>query len=68
MPQYGDLEMIYQGRSAALEPIWLLLRDFSVDGDPEVIARDPDLDVRRFAWSPDGTRGASLYADLHGRD
>ena len=64
MPQYGDLEMIYQGRSAALEPIWLLLRDFSVDGDPEVIARDPDLDVRRFAWSPDGTRGASLYADV----
>ncbi len=64
VPRYGDLEMIYQGRSAALEPIWLLLRDFSVDADPEVIARDPELDVRRFAWSPDGTHGASLYAEV----
>ncbi len=64
VPRYGALEMIYQGRSAALEPIWLLLRDFSVDADPEVIARDPELDVRRFAWSPDGTHGASLYAEV----
>ena len=64
MPQYGDLEMIYQGRSAALEPILLLLHDFSVEADPEVIAQDPALDVRRFAWSPDGTRGAALYADV----
>ena len=55
--------MIYQGRSAALEPIYLLRRDFSVEGEPEVLAQDPDLDVRRFAWTPDGTRGAFLYAD-----
>ena len=64
VPQYGDLEMIYQGRSAALAPIFLLLHDFSVEADPEVIAQDPALDVRRFAWSPDGTRGAALYADV----
>ena len=56
--------MVYQGRSAALAPIYLLLRDFSVEADPEVIAQDPSLDVRRFAWSPDGTRGAALYADV----
>ena len=56
--------MIYQGRSAALAPIYLLRRDFSVEGEPEVMAQDRVLDVRRFAWSPDGTRGAFLYADL----
>jgi hypothetical protein len=64
VPQYGDLEMVYQGRSTALAPIYLLLRDFSVEAGPEVIAQDPALDVRRFAWSPDGTRGAALYNDV----
>jgi len=64
VPQYADLEMIYQGRSAALAPIWLLHRDFAVEGEPEVLAQDPSLDVRRFAWSPDGTRGAVLFADV----
>jgi hypothetical protein len=64
VPKYGDLEMIYQGRSAALAPIYLLRRDFSVEGDPEVMARDDSLDVRRFAWSPNGSRGAFLYADV----
>ena len=64
VPQYGDLEMVYQGRSAALAPIYLLRRDFSVEGEPEVLAQDPDLNVQRFAWSADGTGGAFLYADL----
>jgi hypothetical protein len=64
IPEYGALEMIYQGRSAALAPIYLLHRDFTVEGEPEVLAQDASLDVRRFAWSPDGTRGAFLYADL----
>ena len=59
VPQYGDLEMVYQGRSAALAPIYLLRHDFTVEGEPEVLAQDPSLDVRRFAWSPDGTRGAA---------
>jgi hypothetical protein len=63
-PEYGDLEMVYQGRSAALAPIYLLRRDFSVEGDPEVLAQDADLNVQRFAWSADGTGGAFLYADL----
>ena len=65
VPQYGDLEMIYQGRSAALAPIYLLLRDFSVEGDPEVIGPGPESST--FGASPgrpDGTRGASLYADV----
>jgi hypothetical protein len=56
--------MIYQGRSAALAPIYLLLRDFTTEEEPVVLAQDPSLDVRRFAWSPDGTVGAGLYADL----
>jgi hypothetical protein len=63
VPKYGDLEMVYQGRSTALAPIYLLRRDFTVEGEPDVLAQDPNLDVRRFAWSPDGRRGAFLYAD-----
>ena len=64
VPKYGDLEMVYQGRSTALAHIFLLRRDFTEEGEPEVLAQDPSLDVRRFAWSPDGRRGAFLYADL----
>ena len=63
VPEYGDLEMVYQGRSTALAPIYLLRRDFSVEGEPAVVAQDDDLNVQRFAWSADGTAGASLYAD-----
>ena len=64
MPKYGALEMLYQGRSAALAPIYLLRKDFTQDSEPDVMARDSTLDVRRFAWSPDGRRGAFLYADV----
>jgi hypothetical protein len=63
-PQFGPLEMVYQGRSAALAPIYLLHRDFTTEPEPEVLAQDPNLDLRRFAWSMDGSRGAGLYADL----
>jgi WD40 repeat protein len=56
--------MVYQGRAAALAPIYLLRRDFTTEEEPVVLAQDPNLDVRRFAWSPDGTVGAGLYADL----
>jgi hypothetical protein len=63
-PEYGPLEMIYQGRSAALAPIYLLRRDFTTTEDPEVMAQDPALDVRNFAWAPDGTVGAGLLADV----
>ena len=28
------------------------------------LAQDPSLDVRRFAWAPDGTIGAGLLADV----
>jgi hypothetical protein len=63
-PEYGALEMIYQGRSAAREPIYLLRRNFQTAAEPEVLARDPVLDVRSFAWAPDGTVGAGLLADV----
>ena len=64
LPEYGPLEMIYQGRSAALAPIYLLHREFTVEGQPDILAQDPALDVRRFAWAPDGTVGVGLYADV----
>jgi hypothetical protein len=64
LPEYGPLEMIYQGRSAALAPIYLLHREFTVEGQPEVLAQDPAIDVRRFAWAPDGTVGVGLYEDV----
>ncbi|MGI8828694.1 MAG: hypothetical protein ACR2I5_02840 [Candidatus Limnocylindria bacterium] len=65
VPEYGALEMLYQGRSAALAPIYLLRRDFTKDVDTqEVMAQDPTLDVRRFAWARDGTVGVGLLADV----
>ena len=63
-PQYGPLEMIYQGRAAALAPIYLLRRDFTIDEDPAVLAQDANLDVHRHAWSPDGRVGAGLLSDV----
>jgi hypothetical protein len=64
IPEYGPLEVVYQGRSAALAPIYLLRRDFTVEADPTVMAQDAALDVRRFAWAPDGTRGAGLLSNV----
>ena len=64
-PRYGPLEMVYQGRSSAGAPIYLLHRDFTRDEESQtVLARDAALDVRRFAWSPDGTVGAGLLSDV----
>lgn len=62
-PEYGAIEVVYQGRSAALEPINLLRRDFAVEEVPSVLTQDPRLNVRKFAWAPDGTVGAALLAD-----
>ena len=64
VPEYGALEMIYQGRAAALAPIYLLRHDFTTEDEPVTLAQDPSLDVRRFAWTPDGTIGAGLLADV----
>jgi hypothetical protein len=65
VPVYGALEMVYQGRSAALAPIYLLTRDFTQGEDTQlVLAQDPSHDVRRYAWAPDGTVGAGLLADV----
>ncbi len=61
---YGPLEMIYQGRAAALAPIYLLRHDFTTEDEPVTLAQDSSLDVRRFAWTPDGTVGAGLLADV----
>jgi len=63
VPDYGALEMVYLGRSEARAPIYLLRRDFTADEEPRILARDATLDVRRYAWSPDGTVGAGLLAD-----
>ncbi len=64
VPAYGPLEMIYQGRAAALAPIYLLLHDFTTEDEASVLAQDPTIDVRRFTWAPDGTVGAGLLADI----
>jgi hypothetical protein len=64
VPQYGPLEMVYQGRAAALAPIYLLRRDFTIDEDPAVLAQDANLDVHVHAWSPDGKVGAGLLSDV----
>jgi hypothetical protein len=56
--------MVYQGRAAALAPIYLLRHDFTTEEEPFTMAQDPGLDVRRFAWAPDGTVGAGLLADV----
>ncbi len=65
VPAYGPLEMVYQGRSAALAPIYLLRRDFTLAQETQVIlAQDSNVDVRRFTWAPDGTVGAGLLADV----
>ena len=64
VPEYGPLEMVYQGRATALAPIYLLRHDFTVEEEPATMAQDPSLDVRRFAWAPDGKVGVGLYADV----
>ena len=64
LPAYGPLEMVYQGRATALAPIYLLRRDFTLEEEPDIMAQDSSLDVRRFAWAPDGKVGAGLYADV----
>jgi len=65
LPEYGALEMVYQGRSAALAPIYLLRRDFiEPEETQQILAQDANLDVRRFAWAPDGRVGAGLLADV----
>jgi hypothetical protein len=63
-PEFGPIELVFQGRAAALAPIYLLHREFTTQQEPSVLAQDPNLDVRRYAWAMDGTLGAGLYADL----
>jgi hypothetical protein len=51
--------MVYLGRPSALEPIYLLRRDFSVDEAADVLAQ-AEIGVTAFAWSPDGRVGAAI--------
>ena len=48
-----------------MAPIYLLRRDFTLALETQaILAQDADVDVRRFAWSPDGTVGVGLLADV----
>jgi hypothetical protein len=64
LPEYGPLEMIFQGRNTALAPIYLLMDDFTTPDAALSLAQDSTLDVGRFTWAPDGTVGAGLLADV----
>ena len=58
-PAFGPLEMTYLGRPSAVAPIYLLLRDFSVAKDPDVLAQAAQ-GVSSYANSPDGTVAAAV--------
>jgi hypothetical protein len=61
-PEYGPLEMVYLGRPSALEPIFLLRRDFSEAEDAGVVAQ-ADIGVSAYAWAPDGRVGAAIIGE-----
>ena len=52
-PTFGALEMTYLGRQSATAPIYLLLRDFSVAEDEDVVAQ-ANQGVSSYANAPDG--------------
>ena len=51
--------MTYLGRPSAVAPIYLLLRDFSVAKDPDVLAQAAQ-GVSSYANAPDGTVAAAV--------
>ena len=59
IPTYGPLEMLYLGRQTTTAPIYLLRRDFSTTAEATVTAQAAG-GIEKFAWAPDGTRGAAL--------
>jgi hypothetical protein len=58
-PAFGPLEMTYLGRPSAVAPVYLLLRDFSVATDPDVLAQAAQ-GVSSYANSPDGAVAATV--------
>ncbi len=58
-PAFGPLEMTYLGRPSAVAPIYLLIRDFSVAKDPDVLAQ-ADQGVSSYANAPDGRVSAAI--------
>ena len=58
---FGPLEMTYLGRPSAVAPIYLLLRDFSVAKDPDVVAQ-ADEGVSSYANAPNGRVAAAVIA------
>ncbi|HET7686564.1 MAG TPA: hypothetical protein VFM19_09185, partial [Candidatus Limnocylindria bacterium] len=60
-PTYGALEMLYLSRATASAPIYLYRRDFSVDEEPETLAR-ADQGIEQYAWAPDGRRGVAIIS------
>ena len=52
-PNFGPLEMTYLGRPQTTAPIYMMLRDFSVAQDPDVVAR-ADEGVSSYANAPNG--------------
>ncbi|HEX5579354.1 MAG TPA: WD40 repeat domain-containing protein, partial [Candidatus Limnocylindria bacterium] len=61
-PTYGALEMTYLGRPSAVAPIYLLLRDFSVDEDADVVAQ-AQQGVSSYANAPDGRVSAAVIGE-----
>jgi hypothetical protein len=62
LPEFGALEMVYLGRPSALEPIYLLRRDFAEDAEPSIMAQAGD-GIAKFAWAPDGSVGVAIIGE-----
>ena len=59
IPTFGPLEMTYLGRPSAVCAVSLLLRDFSVAEDEDVVAQ-ADQGVSSYANAPDGRVSAAV--------
>lgn len=57
--EFGELEFVYLGRSAPLEPIYLLRKDFTSANDPEVLAL-AENGIQGYAWASSGDNGVVL--------
>jgi hypothetical protein len=58
-PPFGALEMTYLGRPQTTAPIYLMLRDFGVAQNPDVVAR-ADEGVSSYANAPNGRVSAAV--------
>jgi hypothetical protein len=60
-PHFGPLEMTYLGRPSAVAPVYLLVKDFSVARDPDVLAQAAQ-GVSSYAAAPNGRVAASVIS------